>query len=89
MPQFENKRDSFCVTLFGERKNSCSKSIDEESILAFCSTQRSREELADFLGINSVAYAITRYIIPLVKEGKIILSIPESPKSPKQRYIAK
>ena len=89
MPQFENKRDSFCVTLFGERRNSCSKSIDEESILAFCSTQRSREELADFLGINSVPYAITRYIIPLVKEGKIILSIPESPKSPKQRYIAK
>lgn len=89
MPQFENKRDSFCVTLFGERKNSYNKSIDEESILTFCSTQRSREEIANFLGISSVTYAITRYVTPLVKEGKLILSIPESPKSPKQRYIAK
>lgn len=89
MPQFENKRDSFCVTLFRERKNSYNKSIDEESILTFCSTQRSREEIANFLGISSVTYAITRYVTPLVKEGKLILSIPESPKSPKQRYIAK
>ncbi len=89
MPQFENKRDSFCVTLFGERKNSYNKTTDEKTILAFCSTQRSREEIANFLGISSVAYAITRYITPLVKEGKLVLSNPESPKSPKQRFIAK
>lgn len=89
MPQFENKRDSFCVTLFGERKNGYSKTTDETSILTFCSTPRSREEIAAFLGIASVAYAITRYVTPLVKEGKIVLSNPESPKSPKQRYVAK
>ena len=89
MPQFENKRDSFCVTLFGERKSGYSKTTDETSILAFCSTPRSREEIAAFLGITSVAYAITRYVTPLVQEGKIILSNPESPKSPKQRYVAK
>ena len=89
MPQFENKRDSFCVTLFGERKNYYGKSADEKAILAFCSTQRSREEIADFLGIGSVTYAISRYITPLVNEGKIVLSNPGSPRSPKQRYIAK
>ncbi len=89
MPQFENKRDSFCVTLFGERKKINSKSVDEDAVLTFCSTQRSREEIADFLGINSVTYAITRYVAPLVKEGKLFLTIPERPKSPKQRYIAK
>lgn len=89
MPQFENKRDSFCVTLFGERKNAYSKTADEKSILAFCSTPRSREEIAAFLGIGSVTYAITRYITPLVNEGKIVLSNPSSPRSPKQRYIAK
>ena len=89
MPQFENKRDSFSVTLFGERKNSYNKSTDEKTILDFCSTPRSREEIADFLGISSVTYAITRYVTPLVKEGKLLLSIPESPKSPRQRYISK
>ena len=89
MPQFENKRDSFCVTLFGERKNYYGKSADEKDILAFCSTQRSREEIADFLGISSVTYAISRYVTPLVEEGKIVLTNPGSPRSPKQRYIAK
>lgn len=89
MPQFENKRDSFSVTLFGERKNSYNKSTDEKTILDFCSTPRSREEIAGFLGISSVTYAITRYVTPLVKEGKLLLSIPESPKSPRQRYISK
>lgn len=89
MPQFENKRDGFCVTLFGERKNYFTKSADEKAILAFCSTQRTREEIADFLGISSVTYAISRYITPLVNSGKILLSNPGTPKSPKQKYIAK
>ena len=89
MPQFENKRDGFCVTLFGERKNYFTKSADEKAILAFCSTQRTREEIADFLGISSVTYAISRYITPLVNSGKILLSNPGSPRSPKQKYIAK
>ena len=89
MPQFENKRDAFCVTLFRERKNGFVKSTDEKALLAFCSVQRSREEIADFLGINSVTYAITRYVTPLVEGGKLVLSNPKSPKSPKQRYVAK
>ena len=75
--------------IYGERKNSYNKSTDEKTILDFCSTPRSREEIADFLGISSVTYAITRYVTPLVKEGKLLLSIPESPKSPRQRYISK
>ena len=89
MPQFENKRDSFCVTLFGERKNGCGKSADETALLTFCSTPRSREEIAAFLGITSITYGINRYVLPLVREGKLVLSNPQSPKSPKQRYVAK
>lgn len=89
MPQFENKRDSFCVTLFSERKNSYSRSTDETMLLAFCSTPRSRDEIAAFLGIGSVPYAITRYVNPLVKKGNLALTNPKSPKSPRQRYVAR
>lgn len=89
MPQFENKRDSFCVTLFGERKNGFSKSSDKTSVFPFVPHQEVVRKLAAFWGITSVMYAITRYVTPLVKEGKFILSNPTSPKSPKQRYMAK
>ena len=85
MPQFENYHGNFKVTLFGERNNMVCD-IDDPDILAFCLVPRSRKEIADFLGIKSQAYAISTYVMPLVKENKIKLSIPSKPKSPEQRY---
>jgi ATP-dependent DNA helicase RecG len=52
MPQFEEKRGSFIVTLFGERKQPVTKAIDDGDILSFCSTPRTRQEIADFLGVK-------------------------------------
>lgn len=88
MPQFEDTRGSFIVTLFGERTEKAKGFIDEAAILAFCATPRSRQEITDFLGVKSVPYAIKTYIQPLVLEGKITLSNPARPKSPEQRYTA-
>ena len=89
MPQFEEKRGSFVVTLFGENTENIKGSTDENSILAFCIVPRTRQEIADFLGVKSVPYAIRTYITPLVNAGKISLSNPARPKSPDQRYTAK
>lgn len=86
MPQFEEKRGTFKVTLFGDRKYIAKKAIESDDVLAFCSTPRTRQEIADFLGIKSVPYAIKTYITPLVKANKIALSKPETPKSPDQKY---
>ena len=61
MPQFEDNRGSFRVTLLGERTEIVKKSIEADDILAFCMVPRSREELANFLGIKSVPYAIIWY----------------------------
>lgn len=85
-PQFEDNRGSFRVTLFGNRTEAVKESIDSEDILAFCRVPRSREEIANFLGIKSVAYAIKTYIAPLVDAKKLILSNPKHPKSPSQQY---
>ena len=86
MPQFEEKRGSFVVTLFGETTENIKGSTDENSILAFCIVPRTRQEISDFLGIKSVPYAIKTYVLPLVAAGKISLSNPTRPKSPEQRY---
>lgn len=86
MPQFEDNRGSFRVTLFGERTSVIKKSIEEADILAFCMVPRSRNELASFLGIKSIPYALRTYITPLVDDGKLLLSNPQHPKSPSQKY---
>jgi ATP-dependent DNA helicase RecG len=89
MPQFEDKRGSFIVTLFGERKQPVTKAIGDRDILSFCSTPRTRQEIADFLGVKSVAYVMKTYIAPLVDANKIELSNPAHPKSPNQKYTTK
>lgn len=88
MPQFENQRGTFIVTLFGEQIGEHKRAINTEDILAFCSVPRTRQEIADFLGMKAVSYAIKTYIAPLVECGKIRLSNPERPKSPEQKYTA-
>ena len=89
MPQFEDYRGSFKVTLYGEQFEDKKRLFSAKDILAFCSVYRTRKELADFLGIKSVPYAMKTYITPLVECGKIKLSNPAHPKSPEQKYIAK
>ena len=57
-------------------------------LLSFCQTPRTRKELADFLGLSSVTYAIKMYIQPLIDSGKIGLT-ESKPSSRNQRYFAK
>ena len=65
-------------------------SNDEETnnLIVFCKTPRTRKEICDYLGLNSVTYAIQTYVNPLVEVGVIKLSIPDKPKSPKQLYYS-
>ena len=57
-------------------------------LLAFCRTPRTRKEICDYLGLSSMSYAIQIYIMPLVEQGLIKLTIPDKPKSPKQLYYS-
>lgn len=60
----------------------------EESLLCFCGVPRTRQEIADFLGIKSVPYAVKAHVLPLVERGQIRLTVPDHPRSPKQKYVA-
>lgn len=57
-----------------------------EAIVEFCSTPRSREEIANFVG-KSQNYVISQIVNPLVKSGKLKLTLPDKPKSSKQQYV--
>ena len=58
----------------------------EESFMAYCELPRSREDLSAFAGLNQ-SYVMATWIRPLVREGKLLRTDPQSPKSPFQRFV--
>lgn len=88
-PEFLDERGSFSIKLYKNVKEynvAEVEDVDNEDLLLFCKTPRTRKEISDYLGLNSVAYAIQTRVMPLVDKGIIKMSIPEKPKSPKQLF---
>lgn len=91
-PEFRDERGAFVVR-FRRREEPAAQLVEVPSgsevtrkLLQFCATPRSRREIADFLGLSSVTYAIRTHVNPLVEQGLIQLSLPHKPKSPHQQY---
>jgi hypothetical protein len=58
----------------------------EWRILGFCHEERSASEIINFTGMNPDY--IRKDIIPkLIKKGFLVLTIPNKPRSPHQKYI--
>ncbi len=85
-PEFRNERGVFTICF--RLNNSCDdvENDTKMSLLEFCQKPRSRQEIADYMGLNSVTYAIKTYIQPLIDNKKIALSNPDSPSSSNQKY---
>ena len=60
----------------------------EERLLTFCAVPRSRQEIIDFLGFSRY-YSMSKIVQPLIDDGEIALTLPDKPKSSKQRYVRK
>ena len=84
-PKFEVIRGNFTVTLYNSATE-IDEADKEQSILEFCSVPRSRIEIANFLGISSTSYAISKYIKPLMETGNIDIENKQRPNSPNQKY---
>lgn len=83
--EFSDERGNFIVKFY---KKTLENSTEENNLIEFCRTPRSRKEISEFLKIKSVAYAMKRYIQPLIESGKIKLTIPDTPKSTQQKYYS-
>lgn len=86
-PVFENRRNEFVVILYNEQKMQGSEMrSEEESILEYCKTPRSRDDIKKFLKLKTWNYIMKQWIQPLLKEGRLQLTVPEKPRSKQQRY---
>jgi ATP-dependent DNA helicase RecG len=63
--------------------------VDEQLnlILEFCSNPRSIKEIMEHFGYTNRSYFRNTFLAPLLSKNKLILTIPEKPNSPKQKYI--
>jgi len=59
-----------------------------KAILNFCKEPRSREEIQKYTGIKNRDYFRKEILNPLIRQGLLKLTIPDKPKSPKQKYMS-
>lgn len=59
-----------------------------QKVLDYCARPRSRTSIQNFLNIKSRRYLMEMIIRPLLEQGRLKRTIPEKPKSMKQRYVS-
>ena len=89
-PEFRDVRGEF-LTTFRNSKGVQADEIDKtdirRAIVEFCAEPRSREELTEFAE-KSRYFTMSEIVQPLLEQGKLRMTIPEKPKSSKQRYVS-
>lgn len=89
-PKFENRRNEFVVTLYNqsseEQEVKAAVTPLSKELLAFCREPKTRQEIADFMGVKTAYYAMQHYVQPLLNAGRMAMTVPDKPKSRKQKY---
>lgn len=60
------------------------RSIKE--LLQFCVQPRLKTEIAEFMGVKTLYYAMKKYVNPLLERGELAMTIPDKPQSKLQKY---
>ncbi len=89
-PIFSSSRGVFKVTLYNSLpiQKMDKKTYISNDIINFCKKPKTREELAKEFNFSAISYMMSKYVQPLINEGKLKMTIPEKPKSKKQKYVA-
>ena len=69
--------------LFSQAKSREDMNFD---ILSYCIEPRSRKEIAEMCGLRNLRYLSSQYLSPLLEKGFLQLTIPDKPRSSKQKY---
>lgn len=88
-PLFISEKGLFKVVLYnGVNQNEIPTNSLDEKIINFCKTERTKKEVADFLG-KTQYWTVKNYIEPLIAKGKLRYTIEDKPKSKLQKIITK
>ena len=90
---FKSRHGVFKVTLYNDPVEKVPETIyvlpdPMRRIVEFCREPRSRIEIAEYMGIETPAYVVRKYLRPLVEMGKLRLTVPDAPKSKRQKYVS-
>lgn len=86
-PVFENRRNEFVVILYNQKNHEqIETDKEDERLLEYCKKPRSREDIKNFLKLKTWNYIMERWIRPLLDQGKLQLTMPEKPRSRRQKY---
>ena len=77
------------TVLIDVKETTCSNAEQvEEQVIDFCSIPRSRNEIQEFVGITGRKAFVSKYLKPLLKSGKIEMTLPDKPNSKNQKYVS-
>jgi len=65
------------------------QATQQAKILEFCKTPKTREEIQHFLNLKDREYFRSEILKPLINKELLLLTIPNKPTSPKQKYYSK
>ena len=74
-------------TSLGTNDEADDDSAKKVLLLKYCDEPRSKREIQEYLGITSERYVRQMLIYPLLESGALVRTIPDKPKSPKQKYV--
>ena len=89
-PIFKDERGIFTVILYNESAPVFDESVlstKEIELLEFLRIPRSRKEIAEHIGVETVGFAMRKYIDPMIEKHLVRMTIPEKPRSHSQRYV--
>lgn len=61
--------------------------VNINKILKYCEMPRSKKEIMRYVGLSHKVHFEKRYLYPLMKKGKIAMTIPDKPTSRNQKYV--
>ncbi|MDR2616957.1 MAG: hypothetical protein LBC22_04025 [Endomicrobium sp.] len=62
---------------------------NEKEVLLFCKVPKTRREIQSHIKMRNRDYFRKSILNPLVKSGRLSLTMPDKPKSKNQKYVTK
>jgi len=63
--------------------------VTEQAVIEFCKTPKNTNEIMEYLGLKHREHFRSAILKPMIEKGLLELTIPDKPKSPKQKYRTK